>query len=51
MQVLSSSQFRRYGTTQQFLHVFGLNDLKELPELRPDLPEPADTGQVQAALY
>lgn len=31
-----------YGTTQQFLHLFGLNDLKELPELdiaRPILEE------------
>lgn len=27
-----------YGTTQQFLHQFNMNDLKELPELKLSLP-------------
>ncbi len=28
-----------YGTSQEFLHQFKLNDLKELPQIDPDAPE------------
>lgn len=31
-----------YGTTQQFLHLFGLNDLSELPELTVEPPTLGD---------
>ena len=37
-----------YGTTQQFLHQFGLNDLKQLPELSAEVVELA---QVEAVAH
>lgn len=39
-----------YGTTQQFLHLFGLNDLKELPELSIEPPTLEDQAEQPALL-
>lgn len=40
-----------YGTTQQFLHIFNLEDLAELPPLSATLPLPSAAGDTPQAAF